>query len=98
MEGLYLEARKMFLKMAYRCGLKCPIKGVPIDLHSDIHHKKGRSINSYADQWAKDNDIPILIDPRFFLGVSREGHQWIETHPKQARELGYTLTRLDTIY
>lgn len=94
---LYKQVRVMYLKMAYRVGMCCPITGRPIDLYSDIHHKKGRSINSYADQWAKENDIPLFIDPRFFLAVTREAHQRIETHPKWAKENGYSLSRLDTI-
>ena len=94
---LYKQARQMYLKMAYRVGMTCPVTGVDIDLHSDIHHKKGRSINSYADQWAKENDIPLFIDPRFFLAVSRVGHKKIETHPKWAKANGYSLSRLDTI-
>lgn len=97
MDELYKEARLMFLKMCDRVNLTCPITGVPIDTRSDVHHKKGRSINSYADQWAKDNDIPLFIDPRFFLGVSRKGHQHIETHPDEARQNNWTLSRLDTI-
>jgi len=97
MDELYKEARLMFLQMADRVGIECPVTGVPINLYSDVHHKKGRSINSYADEWAKSEDIPLYIDPRFFLGVSRLGHQHIETHPTEANQRKWTLSRLDTI-
>lgn len=97
MDGYYREARKMYLQMCERQDLKCPVTGRSIDMSSDVHHKRGRSINSYADQWAKENDIPIYIDPRFFLGVTRQGHQYIETHPQEARDNGWTMSRLNTI-
>lgn len=48
----------------------------------DIHHMKGRGT------------IELLLDYRYWLGVSREGHIWIETHPKEAKERGYNLDRL----
>lgn len=46
----------------------------------DVHHKKGR-VGS------------LLNDVRFFLPVSRECHTWIETHPKEAAELGLSISR-----
>ena len=85
-DGLYPEARRMFLEMCIRLELKCPITGTDIDMSSDIHHKKGR--NGYADDWARLNDIPLLIDPRYFLAVSRVGHQWIEMNPTKAKQMG----------
>lgn len=91
---LYSWVRLQFLKMLEANQVNCPITGKPITTESDVHHKRGRV--GYADQWARDNDIPLLLDPRFFLGVSREGHEWIESHPKEARELGYSESRLKT--
>lgn len=87
---LYPEVRKMFLDMCMRKEAVCPIKGTPITMESDIHHRAKRQ--GYADDWARENNIPLLIDPRFFLAVSREGHQWIELHPKEAKALGYSLS------
>lgn len=95
-DDLYFDARRMFLEMCIRIGLTCPVKGSPIDYTSDIHHKKGRG-DGFADEWARDNGITLTIDVRFFLAVSREGHQWIETHPTEAKAKGWSLTRLDTI-
>lgn len=91
-QGLYPEVRSMFLAMCVRNELDCPIKGVPITMDSDIHHKMGRV--GYADQWARDNDISLLIDIRFFLAVSREGHIWIESNREEAEKKGYILSRL----
>lgn len=88
---LYPEVRKRFLEMCIRVDATCPVKGTHITLDSDIHHKCGRI--GFADDWAREHDIPLLIDPRFFLAVSREGHQWIEEHPGKARLIGYSLPR-----
>ncbi|MCO6358533.1 hypothetical protein [Roseivirga pacifica] len=94
MEELYREVRLYFLKMCYRAGLRCPYTFAPIDIHSDVHHKRGRSITTYADEWAREMDVPLLIDPRHFLGVSRRGHEYIETHPEIAYKKGWSEKRI----
>jgi hypothetical protein len=88
---LYPEAKKMFLDYCIKNEMTCPIKGTPIDYDSDVHHKKGRV--GYADKWARDLDISLLIDVRYFLAVSRPGHIWIETHPQLSKKLGYSINR-----
>lgn len=67
----------------------------PGKLATEVHHKKGR--NGYADKWAKDNDIPLLIDKRYFLPVSRDGHNKIEKNPDWAYALGYSQSRLEIL-
>ena len=47
---------------------------------SDIHHKEGRS-KKYLD---------VLT----WLPVCRTCHQWIELHPIEAKELGYSKSRI----
>lgn len=49
---------------------------------TDVHHKKGKIGND-------------LIDVRYFLSVCRSCHYWIECNPKEAKELGFSLNRLD---
>lgn len=61
---------------------------------TDIHHVKGRSSTAYADQWAEEKGVPLLLDTRFFLPVCREAHTWIEVHPTEAKEQGYSKDRL----
>lgn len=67
----------------------CPIKGIPT---TDVHHKKGRI--GFADDWARDNKIPLLLDQRFWVALSREGHKFVEEHPDWAKENGFSLNRL----
>ncbi len=57
----------------------CPVMLIPA---TDIHHMKGRS------------SIELLLDTRYWLAVSREGHRFIEQHPDWAKFHGYSLERL----
>ncbi len=59
--------------------LRCPITN---ERTTDIHHKKGR-IES------------LLLDTRYWLAVSRNGHREIEENPDWAKEQGYSLSRLE---
>lgn len=66
----------------------CPVTKLPA---TEVHHVKGRK--GYADDWARENNIPLIIDVRFFLAVSRLGHDKIENNPEWARENGYSILR-----
>lgn len=50
-------------------------------LATDIHHKKGRG--------------KYLNDTSTWMAVSREGHNWIHNHPKEAYEKGWMVARRD---
>lgn len=64
----------------------CPITKTST---TDVHHKKGRK--GFADEWARENNIPLIIDVRFFMAVSREGHDKIHNNPIWAKELKYLI-------
>lgn len=57
------------------------LSGVCQNASTDVHHKKGR-IGS------------LFLDTEFWMPVCRECHQWIETHPVEAKEKGYSLNRI----
>jgi endogenous inhibitor of DNA gyrase (YacG/DUF329 family) len=59
---------------------------------TQVHHMMGKI--GYADDWARDNDIPLWLDVRWFLPVSHEGHREIEENPEWAKEKGFSLDRL----
>lgn len=59
-----------------------------------VHHMMGRSINVYADDWAMQHDLPLLLDMRYWKAASMEGHEWIEKNPVEAKKLGFSLDRL----
>lgn len=56
----------------------CPITGWPT---TDIHHKKGR----VGD---------LFLDEKYWVALSREGHQYVEDNPEWAKENGFSLDRL----
>lgn len=60
-------------------GKICPVTKKPA---TECHHKKGRIGK-------------LLLDTRYWLAVSREGHKWIEEHPIEAKEKGWSLSRLE---
>jgi hypothetical protein len=78
----YAKIRQKFLLNKW-----CAYHGKPC-LPTDIHHAMGRV--GFAD----DKEIPLLIDIRYFVPVCREAHRWIEEHPREAKEQGYSESRL----
>tara|TARA_R100000541_G_C1890612_1_gene83492 strand:- start:368 stop:805 length:438 start_codon:yes stop_codon:yes gene_type:complete len=46
---------------------------------TDVHHKKGRG--------------PYLNDPTTWLSVCRTCHNWIEEHPIESIEMGYSINK-----
>lgn len=81
----YARERRKFLDSHPQCAVYPKLKA------TEIHHMKGRV--GYADQWARENDIPLLVDRRFFLAVSSAGHRKITDNSKWALEMGYSLKR-----
>jgi hypothetical protein len=59
---------------------------------TEIHHIKGRQ--GFADQYAIDNDLILLLDERYWLPVSRKGHEWIHKNDAEARKKGWLKSRL----
>ncbi len=66
----------------------------PERVATEVHHSAGRSPDEYYDEWAEQNDIPLLNDVRWWKAVSREGHQKIEMNPKWAKENGFSESRI----
>lgn len=48
---------------------------------TDVHHRKGRMGD-------------LLVDATYFLAVCRECHKWIEENPIEAKNAGFSLSRL----
>lgn len=62
---------------------------------TEVHHKKGRQ--GYADEWARQREVSLLHDQRFWLPLCHDCHSWVETHPIEAKTKGYSETRRDVI-
>src|SRR5687768_15372187 len=63
---VYNSKRKIWIK-----GKRCAV--FPDRPATQVHHMQGRV--GYADEWARENNIPLLLDERFWLPVSDEGHK-----------------------
>lgn len=74
----YLAIRTLYLAQFPNCAV-CEDDGKEVKA-TDIHHRKGRLSD-------------LLYDPRFFIGVCRNCHQWIEENPVDAIEAGWSLSR-----
>lgn len=80
----YTSARRAFLLMPEN--KFCAV--FPSRLATEVHHKMGRVGT------ADEHEIPLIIDVRFFLPVSRQGHVTIEENPEWAKKQGFSLSRL----
>lgn len=84
---IYIPKAKKFVK-----GKMCAVlKNVPA---TEVHHSAGRSIESFYDEWAQERNLCLLLDERFWIPVSREGHIEIENRPDWAKLMGYSESRL----
>ena len=78
-EKIYSGKRIIFLSAHPMC--QAHISGICTQRATDVHHMCGRIGDLYLDE-------------KFWLAVCRACHMYIETHPKEAREKGFSLTKL----
>jgi hypothetical protein len=78
-EREYSKLRKDFLLSSPICTAKLP--NICTHHSTDVHHMKGRI-------------GPLLTDVNYFLSVCRQCHDWIEGHPIEAKELGYSISKI----
>ncbi len=58
----------------------CEYHGKPC-IPTEVHHSKGRIGALYLDE-------------RYWVALCSEAHKWVELNPKEAKEQGYSLSRL----
>lgn len=75
------------LKDSFLTGKKCAV--FPNKDAGQVHHIAGRA--GYADDWARERNVPLINDVRFFLAVSQEGHDYIHRNTVEAREKGWLI-------
>lgn len=74
----YLNLRRKFMSEHPNCEARIATR---CSLSAcDVHHTKGRG--------------KYYLDTLSWLAVCRPCHNWIETHPKEAKELGLSDSRL----
>lgn len=62
-------------RLKFLRGKTCPVTGLPA---TEVHHTNKRNGQRLNDQ-------------KYWLAVTREGHDWIHAHPKEAKEAGWLL-------
>lgn len=67
----------------------------PKQIATTIHHAKGRI--GYADNEARLKGITLLMDKRYWIPASLEGHRWIEELPQEAKDRGWSQSRLENL-
>lgn len=87
MMAQYVRKKARWIK-----GKKCAV--MPHLPAVDVHHSAGRGIHAYYDEWAQERGICLLLDERFWVPVSREGHIEIEKRPEWAKKMGFSEDRL----
>ena len=75
----YKKVREAYLESNPNCEAK--LNGCTFE-STEIHHKKGRIGN-------------LLQDDTYFLAVCRNCHHYIELNPIEAKEKGFSLSRLE---
>jgi hypothetical protein len=80
---LYRQEARQFVAASNELGQFCQVEWVlngrvvPVE---EIHHMRGRGYGGRG---------PLLRDQRFWLAVSRAGHNWIHQNQNKAREYGW---------
>jgi hypothetical protein len=80
LERTYKLLRLIFLAV----NNKCAVNGTKANY---IHHIQGR--RGFYDAWAREKNIHLIVDVRFWLPVSMNGHRWIHEHIIEAKEKGF---------
>ncbi len=79
-EAQYQKLRLEFLNVHQKCEIKANSNCTVFA--TECHHSKGR--------------IGLLLtDVKYFIAGCRNCHQWAETHPNEAKEKGWSVTRLN---
>lgn len=73
-------------------GKKCAV--YPDQKATQVHHMVTRSIDDFADEWGSEYNMPYLLDERYWLAVSDEGHRKITDNPQFAYENQFSFKRI----
>lgn len=86
-EREYSHSRKEFLSLIEN--KKCFVEGCKRAANT-IEHQKGRK--GFADKWARDNDVGLLLDERYWKPCCLQHNQEFENNPELSKK--YQLSQL----
>ena len=91
----YWDRKYLNRLKTWKRGKKCAAT-FPHDCQPGIecHHMYGRSVNAYHDEWARENEIPELMDERFWMPLCEDAHRYVTEHSKFAWANGYSFKRV----
>lgn len=78
-EKLYSAKRILFLQKHPMC--EAHLSGICMEYATDVHHMAGRIDD-------------LLLDESKWKALCRNCHDWVETHPEEAKEKGLSINRL----
>jgi len=81
------EYQKVRIEVLTEAKFKCFIDGCK-NVANSIEHTSGRV--GYYDQWARDNNIPLLIDKRFLKACCIAHNGELETNPELSKKYQYS--------
>lgn len=79
--------QKVRIEVLSEAKFKCFIDGCK-NVANTVEHLMGRK--GYADEWAKDNNIPLLIDKRFLKACCLVHNGELETNPELSKKHQYS--------
>lgn len=85
----YSKVRKKFIAL----NPVCKVAGCQCEA-TEVHHMRGRG-RGYWDQWARDNNICLTVDTRWFFPICHDHHRKATDDSKWAMDNGYSLSRLE---
>ena len=74
-QRLYSQDRKAWLAVRPWCERCAKERGIPVR-STDVHHTRGRAGR-------------LLCDVRHWVALCRGCHDWVQMHPREARQAGY---------
>jgi hypothetical protein len=80
LDALYSIVSKQYLKDHPKCEFK--IEGICTHTATSVHHGKGRT-------------GALLLDTKYFKSGCLPCHSYVELHPVEAKEKGFSVTRLN---
>lgn len=80
---------KVRIEVLSEAKFKCFIENCK-NVANSVEHRMGRK--GYADEWARENDIPLLIDKRYLAACCNYHNLELENNPELSKQ--YQLSKI----
>lgn len=86
-EVLNKDYEKVRIEVLTEAKFKCFIEGCT-NIANTCEHLMGRK--GFADEWARDNNIPLLVDKRFLRACCLTHNGELESNPELSKKYQYS--------